>query len=218
MHHAVFDNSFVVTTELEPPDVDDENADLSDAESEFEDATSAKLLSKKQQVSPCITVGVCSNTVSLTCTSYIAFAIGKTILSSKSFIAMKFSCKKSDMIMCIPSNHGCIVSPCKLRFWLYLAQHATYEDPGESDEECIDAEPTEAGALSEDEGGREEPRQRVASHDNDESKIATCMVLTAMMRSIYEVFVCVCDHVISVYSIYGVILRKFDYLVSLCVN
>lgn len=41
-------------TELEPPDVDDENADLSDAESEFEDATSAKLLSKKQQVSPCM--------------------------------------------------------------------------------------------------------------------------------------------------------------------
>lgn len=155
MHHAVF-----VTTELEPPDVDDENADLSDAESEFEDATSAKLLSKKQQVSPCITVGMCSNTVGLTCTSY-SICYWKKQQKFHSYI-YKFSCKKSDMIMYILP---------KLRFWLYLVQHATYEDPGESDEECIDAEPTEAGALSEDEEGREEPSQRVASHaDNDESK------------------------------------------------
>ena len=40
--------SFVGT---EPPDVDEDNADISGAESDYEDATSAKLLSKKQQVS-----------------------------------------------------------------------------------------------------------------------------------------------------------------------
>ena len=41
----------VLTTSTEPPDVDEDNADISGAESDYEDATSAKLLSKKQQVS-----------------------------------------------------------------------------------------------------------------------------------------------------------------------
>ena len=48
--HSPYFSVFVTCGALEPPDVEDDNADLSEVDSECEDAVSAKLLSKKQQV------------------------------------------------------------------------------------------------------------------------------------------------------------------------
>lgn len=41
---------FLILTWLEPSDIDEDHADISSSESDLEDATSTKLLSKKQQV------------------------------------------------------------------------------------------------------------------------------------------------------------------------